>query len=69
MGMGIWGTAYSESNMVKWASAMESLFAFNQHYEPQFVNFNTSKIPFDARWVSFFPFFFLFLGWICDMWY
>jgi len=52
MGMGIWGTAYSESNMVKWASAMESLFAFNAHYEPQFVNFNTSKIPFDARWVS-----------------
>lgn len=51
MGMGIWGTGYSESNMIKWASAMESLFQFNRDFEPQFVNYNTTKIPFDARWV------------------
>lgn len=51
MGLGIWGTGYSESNMVKWASAMESLFQFNADFEPEFVNFNTTKIPFDARWV------------------
>ncbi|KAK3641210.1 hypothetical protein LTR56_011450 [Elasticomyces elasticus] len=52
MGLGIWGTGYSEGNLVKWASAMESLFHFAEDFEPEFVNYNTSKIPFDARWVS-----------------
>jgi amidase len=53
IGLGIWGTGYSESNMIKWASAMESLFQFNRDFEPEFVNYNTTKIPFDARWVGF----------------
>jgi len=30
---------------------MEALFHFNRDFEPEFVNFNTTKIPFDARWV------------------
>jgi hypothetical protein len=52
IGLGIWGTAYSESKLVKWASAMESLFKFNEELQPAFVNYNTTKMPFDLRWVS-----------------
>lgn len=55
MGLGIWGKAYEEGRLVKWASAMEDLFGFKKHYEPEFVNFNSTKIPFDARWVSALP--------------
>ena len=51
LGLGIWGRAYGEGSMVKWASAMEDLFQFNVNFEPEFINYNTTKIPFDARWV------------------
>lgn len=52
IGLGIWGTAYSEDRLVKWASAMESVFQFNRDFEPGYDGYNTTKIPFDARWVS-----------------
>ena len=32
---------------------MESLFQFNRDFEPQFHNYNTTKIPFDARWPGY----------------
>ncbi|KAF7193675.1 putative amidase [Pseudocercospora fuligena] len=50
IGLGIWGQAYGEGNLVKWASAMENLFKFNAEFEPKFVNYDSTKIPFDARW-------------------
>ena len=53
MGLGIWGTAYSEDKLVKWASAMESLFKFNEDFEPEYVNYDTEKIPFDKRWPGY----------------
>lgn len=52
IGLGIWGTAYSEHKLVKWASAMEAVFKFNEEHQPQFYNYNTTKMPFDKRWVS-----------------
>jgi hypothetical protein len=31
---------------------MESLFRFNKDFEPEYINYNTTKMPFDLRWVS-----------------
>ncbi|EMC98278.1 hypothetical protein BAUCODRAFT_146833 [Baudoinia panamericana UAMH 10762] len=53
MGLGIWGTSYSEARLVKWASATESLFEFAAEFQPEFYNYNTTKIPFDARWPGY----------------
>ncbi|KAK4507075.1 hypothetical protein PRZ48_000809 [Zasmidium cellare] len=55
MGLGIWGRAYDEGKLVRWASAMEDLFQFNKHFEPEFVNYDSTKIPFDARWDTVAP--------------
>ena len=55
LGLGVWGRAYGEGSMVKWTSAMEDLFQFNANFQPEFINFNTTKMPFDARWVSSLP--------------
>lgn len=52
IGLGIWGTAYSEHRLVKWPSAMESVFKFNEEYQPQFYKYDTTKMPFDRRWVN-----------------
>ncbi|KZV62379.1 amidase signature enzyme [Peniophora sp. CONT] len=53
LGLGIWGRAYGEASMIKWASAMEDLFQFNANFEPEFINYNTTKMPFDARWPGY----------------
>ena len=53
MGLEIWGKSFAEPNLVKWVSAMESLFQFDCDFEPQFHNYNTTKIPFDARWPGY----------------
>ncbi|KAJ7879665.1 amidase signature domain-containing protein [Mycena leptocephala] len=51
-GLGIWGTAFSEAKLIRYGSAIDDLVRWRG--KPRYVNYETTRVPFDARWPGFF---------------